>query len=210
VKWSPPAEYFHHVFCDFMNKIGIKIDFEVLKYGFYPKGGGLVKVKVNPSQIKPFSFLTCGKIKSVNVYSIASKHLMKANVADRQVEGFMNVFKKGFNKKILYVESDSPGSCIHANVKYENTKIGVEVLGVKGKPAEKVGEECATKLLNELRYDAPVDERMADQLIPFMVPGSSFRTSKVSNHTKTNIWVCKKFLPYKYEIKRGVIKCMRK
>lgn len=57
VPWSPDIEYFQEVFCRNIKKMGIEIESEILKYGFYPKGGGKVKVKIKP----------CKNLKSLNL-----------------------------------------------------------------------------------------------------------------------------------------------
>src|SRR3990172_3500545 len=55
VAWSPPIEYFQNIYCDYLEKMGILVNSEVIKYGFYPKGGGIVKVEISPLKNgKPF------------------------------------------------------------------------------------------------------------------------------------------------------------
>ncbi len=208
VMWSPPAEYFEKVFSYFMKIIGCNMNFKLHEYGFYPKGGGRISLDIKKSNIKPFEFLERGILQRIEATSIATTQLEKARVSERQLLAFRKEFPAEtiYGKK-KYVESLSAGSNIHANAQYDNTRIGVEMLGEKGLNAENVGRMCAKKLKEELESRAPVDEHMADQLIPFMTPGSKFRTSNITKHTLTNIWVCEQLLNYKYEIKDRVISC---
>ncbi|PIN99871.1 hypothetical protein COT72_03475 [archaeon CG10_big_fil_rev_8_21_14_0_10_43_11] len=210
VAWSPPAEYFEHVFCDFMKNIGCDLQFRLHEYGFYPKGGGHVSLAITKTNLQPFLFVETGALKGIDAHSIATTHLKQADVAKRQLEAF----KKEFTDQTItgtaqYVQSMSAGSNIHAHAYYEHAKIGVEVLGKKGVRAEQVGKQCAQKLHAELASKAPVDEHMADQLIPFMTPGSRFRTSRISLHTKTNLWVCEQLLNYQYVVKGTEIVCKK-
>ena len=56
-------------------------------------------------------------------------------------------------------------------------------------------------LTAEIRSDAPVDMHLADQLLQFMaLCGGKIKTSKITNHTKTNIYTIEKFLGKTFEI----------
>ena len=205
VAWSPPIEYFQNLFCDYVEKFGLLVTSNVEKHGFYPEGGGIVKVEINPiKNSKPIFLTSRGKLFDIKVWSIASLNLAKAEVADRQIEGFEKALLisdakvKGFAD---YVKSDSAGSSIYAHALFENCKLGVSSLGEEHKPAEKVGEEAARDLLREVNSGACVDKHMADQLIPFLgLFGGSFITSEITDHTKTNIWVTEQFVKRKFKI----------
>ena len=213
VKWSPPIEYFKHVFCWVLEKLGMDIDTKIIKYGFYPKGGGKVKVTIFPSTLKPKNFLKKGQFIKTNLYSIASNDLKKSKVAERQTK---KVKIKNLRKNIKYVNTESTGSAISVHSNYINSRLAGNALGEKGKPAESVGKKALTNLKKETNSKACLDKHMADQIIPYMglaVKNSdkkmAFTTSKITNHTKTNIWVTEKFLPVKFKIKENEIKCKK-
>jgi len=63
-------------------------------------------------------------------------------------------------------------------------------------------------LIEEIEFGAPVDEYLADNLIPYLgVFGGRMKCAKISKHTKTNIYTCEKFLEKKFEIDDNVISC---
>ncbi len=88
---------------------------------------------------------------------------------------------------------------------------GDALLDVK-KSSEDVAKEAAQELLGEIKSEAACDEHLCDQLIQFMalLPASIVKTSKVSEHTKTNIHVAEKFLDVKFNIEGEVIKVEKK
>jgi RNA 3'-terminal phosphate cyclase len=136
-------------------------------------------------------------------------NLAKAEVADRQIEGFEKALLisdtkvKGFAD---YIKSDSTGSSIYAHALFENCKLGVSSLGEEHKTAEKVGEEAAHDLLREVNSGACVDKHMADQLIPFLgLFGGSLITSEITDHTKTNIFITEKFVKRKFKVEDNKI-----
>jgi len=81
-------------------------------------------------------------------------------------------------------------------------RLGADALGERGKKAELVGEEAAKTLTAEIRSNAPVDMHLADQILPIMalVSKSKIKTSKITNHTKTNIYTIEKFLGKAFSI----------
>jgi RNA 3'-phosphate cyclase len=206
VHWSPNMFYFQHVFCDFLKKMGSEIDVEILKHGFYPRGGGKVRVAFSPiEKLKPLNLVERGKFLGVDAWSVASENLKKARVAERQIEGLEEKLERSLeNKNIVYANSLSPGSSLHTNAHYENCKIGAGSLGKRGKPAERVGEEAAEELKKSIESKATLDKYMADQILPFFALAGEGKVivEKITEHCLTNIFVIEKFLPVKFEVEK--------
>jgi len=202
VKWSPTLDYFEHVFCSYMKQMGLEINLQVDQRGFYPKGAGKTRVVVTPWKNKiPFNHIKQGQLKRIDVFSIASEELRKAKVAERQIKGFEDALHKDLHnffedKEVHYVKTLSIGSTIHAHVHLKHGKLGIATIGERGVSAEKIGQDGGEKLLAEIESGATVDHRMADQILPFLAfTGGKFKTSRISNHFKTNAWVIQQFLP---------------
>ena len=222
VSWSPTIDYFRHVFCDFMKKVGVNVQVDILKYGFYPKGGGQVRVEIQPSEVTPIRLVEREELSRIDVWSVASETLKAKNVADRQVDGVKKLLKltPESNIHIDYADSLSPGSSVYVHAHYLNCKLGASAIGERSKKAEAVGEEAARELEPQMRTAACVDKHMADQILPYMALAAEKGRSEVSvaeitNHCLTNIWVIEKFLPVKFEIvekkgEPGIIRCEQK
>jgi RNA 3'-terminal phosphate cyclase (ATP)/RNA 3'-terminal phosphate cyclase (GTP) len=204
VKWSPTTGYFRHVFSEYMKRMGIRLESETASYGYVPKGGGKIKVKVNPAnKIKPINIMERGKHIVTEAWSNASRELIKPGVCERQTKGaerWTDLNKR--NSK--YVPSASTGSSITIAASFENSWIGASALGERGKSAELVGEEAGKALKKELESKSTVDSHMADQILPYMALAdgkSTIIAPALTDHVKTNIWVIEKFLPVKFNIK---------
>jgi len=203
VKWSPNIEYFQEVFCRNVEKMGIEIESEIIKYGFYPKGGGKIKVKIKPcKKLKPLNLIERGNVNRYDIRSIVSKSLEKARVAERQIEGAKKIIPKFDCEYFEYVDAFSPGSTAHIHAHCDNSVLGSTVYGELGKPAEKIGEEVARNIMKQINSNSCLDEHMADQLLIYMALAGKSKVSvaEITNHCKTNIWVIEKFLPTKFEI----------
>jgi RNA 3'-terminal phosphate cyclase len=81
--------------------------------------------------------------------------------------------------------------------------LGSTVLGEKGISAEAIGETATYQLIKEITSGATIDQYAIDQLLPYFVlapKGSTCLTREISNHTKTNMWLIKKFFNVDFEV----------
>ncbi len=234
-KWSMPVDYLINVLLPQVRKYA---DYEasIDKRGYYPKGGGRFVLKLKPkyvlSEFKKFddfvqtlrdetqiNLVEQGQLVAIKGVSHASKDLMRANVAERQAKAVKYMLKKktDITLSIEYSDTFSTGSgvvlwAIFLKEKQLNQKnpviLGADSLGEKRKKAEKVGEEAANRLINQIDSKAAVDKYMADQILPFLALSSGkIYSSEISDHAKTNMYVIKKFLDVNFDIKKGVISC---
>jgi RNA 3'-phosphate cyclase len=201
-KWAPSVVYLENVFLPTVKKFDFNAEIKIIKHGFYPKGGALVKTKIFPSELHGYEIKR--EIEKIKGLSIASKNLEKAKVSERQKNKAVEILKN-FQVEISpkYVETFSAGSAIE--LWSMPTRLGASCLGEIGLKAEKVGELASKGLLEELNSNASVDKHLADQLIPFMASSkgkSSYLVRELTNHAKTNIWVTEKFIERKFKVKK--------
>jgi len=48
VPWSPPFHYLNYIVIPILERMGLKIRLWIEKWGWYPIGGGIVHVRINP------------------------------------------------------------------------------------------------------------------------------------------------------------------
>ena len=215
VPFSPTIDYFKHVFCSLLRMHGVSITVEIIRQGFYPKGGGEVLVRITPSVLDPIRLRDRGEVKETIVWAVASDHLKTSRVAERMLKPFSDS-RLGEELVCAYVDTSSPGCFITACADYERTHIGVSSLGRRGKPAEVVGSEAAEYLRSTLNTNASVDEWMVDQLIPFMALAthrtgetSEIKIPLLTKHAQTNMWVVQKFLGVSFRIEEDLLTCVK-
>ncbi len=211
--FAPPALEIKEVFLKYLEKFGIELEFEILKEGFYPKGGGKIKFRVQPvKKLKVCFFGERGEYRSANIFAVASEELKKAEVAKRLIKGFKVNFQVLENLKEVeeYVKSLSEGCYIHANVEYESAKLAYTLLGERGKKSEDLGKECAEKLLKIKESDAVVDHFTGDQLLIYLALAGwgSLCTDDITEHCRTNSGVIEKFLPVQFKVNKKNIECV--
>ena len=209
--FSPTIDHFQYIFLKILEKMGAKVEINILERGYYPEGGANIEVTIYPSKLKNFNLTERGKLQKILVISGVSEFLKNKKVAERQLAGVREILGKlklPIEEKVEYYPTPCPGSQICLVAEFENTVIGTDNLGKLGKRAEDVGKEAALELLKEQKSQACLDKHLANQILPYLAltkGKSSVTVSEVTNHCKTNIWVIEKFLNGKFETKGNLI-----
>lgn len=217
-KWQAPVEYFQNVLLPHLQRMAGKIDFKILKRGYYPKGGGMVELAVNPKEMEnvvKVNLISAGDLVQIKGVSYAEKSLEKALVAERQAKSarkLLGKYEVPINIAKEYGESLSVGTgivlwAVYAGEDHLNpVRLGGSGFGERGKRAEIVGEEAASVLMKEIDAGVPVDKHLSDQLIPLLgLVGGKMKVAEVTNHAKSNIYAVEKFLDMKFEVKDNLI-----
>ncbi len=203
-KWAVPVAYLQNVLSPLLRQMGYRFTIDILREGFYPKGGAEVEVRTSQAVLRPIEILEKGKIVSVRGFSVASESLRKKSVAERQAQSASKVLSEYFKIapriEIQYSPSLCPGSGIQLWLQTEHSLLGSSSLGELGKKAEEVGREAAEGLISEYKGGA-VDSHAADQLLPYLaLAGGKIRVNQISEHCRTNAFVIQKFLPVEFRI----------
>jgi RNA 3'-terminal phosphate cyclase (ATP) len=208
VKSSPTIDYVRHVVADAYRNIGIKFSSDVLKRGYYPKGGGIVRSTIDPCKAPgTIDLLTCRNLEP-RIISVCSQ--LPRHVAERQVtSALLALEKKGMrcqNYAASLETSLSPGTSILVwSTSDFGTFIGGDSIGELGKRAEAVGTEAAERYLESSLGQVPVDAFLADMLVlPLALARgkSKYRIAKMTEHLRTNLQVASQIAGCKYGIEQ--------
>ena len=192
VSWSPSIDYLRFVTLEALKEMGADVDVQVLRRGYYPKGGGKVVIEVRGRELrgKAFRESECREIVGISHCSNLPKH-----VAERQAKSAGEFLEsRGYITNIA-VETQkgfSTGSGITLFCGYK----GSVSLGEKGKPAEKVGMEAGMEIFRELNSDGAFDRHLADQIMVFgfLAHGkTSYTTTAITDHALSNSHVINSF-----------------
>jgi RNA 3'-terminal phosphate cyclase (ATP) len=201
VPWSPTVDYVRIVELPVLQLMGYRATLTVHQRGHYPKGGGRVTMLINPPRIlRAVNLVERGVLTGANGISHCVK--LPSHVAQRQAAAAKEKLGvRGIREVNIIIESYpstqdphlGPGSGIALAMKFANGPIiGADSIGEKGKPAERVGDEAASKLLKEFDSKAALDRHMGDIIIPYMAVAegrSEIEVSAITTHTLTNIKV---------------------
>ena len=219
VNWSPPIDYLRHVTLPALALAGCGVEIEVLRRGYYPRGGGQIRAVITPSRISGVDF---ERMDANTVYGCSHASRLPEHVTKRQRDAAATRLEAhGYAADIVTERKPAAPKGSKGHKGSENGKgsrggsgstgsgitlwcglMGGSALGERRKPAEVVGSDAADSIIKELDSGASVDVYLADQLIPYMaiVRSGSFTVRELSLHTKTNIRVCEQFTDAKFEI----------
>jgi RNA 3'-terminal phosphate cyclase (ATP) len=209
VRWSPTFDYIRYVMKAAYRVLGINFDLSVLKRGYYPPGGGIVRASIEPcNKLNALDMTSAPKVepKMVSVCSMLPKH-----VAERQIAAALAKLQKENVKCNSYSasleQSYSPGSSIliYSASDY-GPFIGGDSIGERGKRAEEVGAEAAEKFLEPYLSNAPIDPHLADMLVlPLSLAEgrSKFVVNRASQHLSTNLYIASKIVDCTYNISKS-------
>lgn len=212
-KWAPSLNYLQEVTYKIFNKSGMKIDLEILKHGFYPKGGARVKCSIFPSEnpLTPINLTELGNVNLIQGDIIITNQLKRSreNIGTRIRKSIQQQIRSKLkfetNIRIHWVESTSPGvglslwSCSDTGAIISTGTM----LGERNIRSEELGKTAADEIIKYIENDIPVDNYLSDQLIPLMAyikEPSKMKVLQLTNHTKTNLELVKLFTRKDYRV----------
>jgi RNA 3'-terminal phosphate cyclase (ATP) len=178
--------------------MGLRISVQMVRPGFYPRGGGHVEARIEPCPgLKGLELLERGPIKLSGFSAVAG---LPENIAVRQARRATTTLRQrhGLEAQIA-TETWTGGPGTVLGVLVETTPVPVLLfgLGERGKPAEKVADEALDQVGAFLNVSAAVDAHSADQLLlPLALAAgpSDFTVAEVTQHLLTNAAIVRQFV----------------
>jgi RNA 3'-phosphate cyclase len=205
--WAPTFEYLRSVLLPTLGKIGVHVEAELVSRGFYPRGGGEVRVRTQPAgRIRPIALRDRGELH--RAWGVSYSSNLPEHIAQRMAHACRDRLRRqGLTSQEFEIDttrrSASPGCGIIAFVEFGCAIIAGDALGERGKPAEKVGIEAAEALLREFRSGAPVDTHLGDQLVPWVALAdgeSTYVAARRTDHLVSGIAVAEQVIGAKFAL----------
>lgn len=197
---APSVHFLRAAFLPQLNRMGPKVDLELLRHGFYPAGGGRVRASVSPcDRLSPIDLTETTEITGVR--ATASIAGLPGTIAKRELAVLGE--KLGWPEECLHIEQlpegVGPGNVVSADVIRGDVTEVFTGFGERGVSAEKVARGTAKDVRSYLAAGVPVWRHLADQLmLPLALAGGGcFTTGPLSGHSITNAGVIEAFLDLK-------------
>lgn len=209
VRQAPPIDYFAHVLLPLLAKLGVGARIEVVKRGYYPRGGGEVHLEVFPCTLRPYSFDERGELVRIDGRVHVSN--LPEHIAARMRNAFvtrMSSIRSAPLDLPVSVLDDSratgTGGAIVVWAQSQHSLLGAARCAERGVPAESLGSAVAEELTADLASGATLDQHASDQVLVFLAlaGGGSFCTRAISSHARTAMWLIEQFLPVRFDIER--------
>jgi len=197
VLWSPTMNYTNYVLKEAYSRIGITFDLKITKRGYFPKGGGEIKLEVCPANVKSINF-SKRKIQKLKLKCTFSKipiSVIKENVKNIEEEIKKNNFE--IDVEIKEEEAIDSGASMLIYSIEDNS-----IFGIDGLFDKKIGK-FDLKIEEILDNFFGVDKNLADMLVVPLSLGSDktkFEVSEITKHLETNLFVTSKITGCRYGI----------
>lgn len=197
---APTVHFLQRAFVPVIERMGSRVEVELVRHGFYPAGGGMIRVRIEPSAtLAPVEILERGR--TTRRLAIATVAGLSGSIARRELAVIAK--RLSWEEDELRIEQlpdgAGPGNVIGIELESEHAADVFTGFGERGVSAEKVAERVAGDVRRYLALDVPVGEHLADQLLlPMAIAGGgAFRTGPLSSHCTTNAQIIERFLPVK-------------
>jgi RNA 3'-terminal phosphate cyclase (ATP) len=193
---APPFDFFDRVFLPSVRRLGPEVAAQLVRAGFYPAGGGCVRVTVRPNGgLTPVDVLDRGEIVNRTVRVLLAN--LPRHIAERELATVLKLMNWAESAgTIVSVDAAGPGNALLVEIESEHAREIVTTFGETGTPAEAVAHRAVTEVRRYIAAGVPVGCYLADQLMLLwaLAGGGSFRTTTLSRHARTNAEVIRKFV----------------
>jgi RNA 3'-terminal phosphate cyclase (ATP) len=199
---APPYDFIAKTFVPLLNRMGARVQTELLTPGFYPAGGGVMKVTIeHPSDLRALNLKQRGQPRGRAARVLIAN--LPRNIAERELAVIAEkLLWEPVCMKIEMVSSRGPGNVVLVEVESEHLTEVFTGFGERGVRAETVAENVVQETRRYLVSEAAVGEHLADQLLLPMAlaKGGVFTTLPLSRHSQTNIDTIGRFLSTKIRV----------
>lgn len=192
---APSSDFIALSFLPQLRRMGADVELTIERLGFYPAGGGAVRIVVKPTALRPIHLFERGATLGIEAHALVLG--LPEKIALRELTEVADRLQ--LRRGQLHVDARQQrggiGNALHLIARYEHVEEVVTSLGERGLSSEAVAAQACHQLQAYLAHDAPVGEHLADQLLlPMLVAGGgSFVTSTPSAHLLSNAAVIEAF-----------------
>ncbi len=209
-RWAPPFEFLEGALLPVLNRMGHRVQARLERHGFYPAGGGRIRVDIAPARAPtPLRLESRGEVRSRTAAILLSK--LPFDIAERELTAIRDAlgWEVGPTNVQTLHNALSPGNCVTLRLECEHVTEVFCALGELGKPASAVAAEATDAAREYLAAAAPVGRHLADQLmVPLAIAAAqgagecSFLSLPFTPHSSTNSAVVGEFLGQEPSVER--------
>lgn len=201
VRAAPALDYLRHVLLPMLAQMGAEVQLTLRRRGYYPRGGGLVEVVVQPRALKGLRLETAGPVKQI--HGIAHVSNLPAHIAARMrqtaVRLLADIAPVEIAQQILgRDQAIGQGGAIVLWARTDHALLGSSEVAQRGVPAERIAGTAVQALREDIVCGATLDLHASDQVLIYCALSqgpSCFRARTLSSHAHTTLWLLQQFLP---------------
>lgn len=203
---APPFHFLERSFAALLRKLGVGLELELQRMGFYPAGGGEFGARVQPAaMLVPLDVTARGVL--VEEYAECLAPALPGRVAARELHAVGEAL--GWTREQLRLpvvrQNEGPGNALMVTLRYENVAEVVTAFGEKGVSAERVADLALREVRAYRASEGALGPHLADQwMLPLALAvlqsgrAASFTCTELTGHGSTNMETIAAFLPVRF------------
>jgi RNA 3'-terminal phosphate cyclase (ATP) len=199
---APPYDFIERVYVPLLNRLGAQVRAQLIMAGFFPAGGGKMKVATAPSsEVRSLELTDRGDIRRRSARALVAN--LPRNIAERELAVVEKKLGwKASNMTAEMVSSHGPGNIVLLEVECANVTEVFTGFGERNVRAEIVADRVVTEARRYLAANVAAGAHLADQLLVPMalMKGGVFTSLPLSRHSQTNIDTIAKFISAKIRV----------
>lgn len=202
---APSFDFMQLAFLPLINRMGPRVTARLIQPGFYPAGGGVMQVDIEPvPRLMPLRLPERGPVMAQTATALVSS--LPLHIAHREIHVIgreLGLPAEDMQAREI-TSARGPGNVVTVIIRSHHITEVFAGFGMPGIRAETVASRLAERVRRYLDAGVPVGEHLADQLLlPMALAGSSsYLTLSPSLHTTTNIAVLQQFMAREIDCNR--------
>jgi RNA 3'-terminal phosphate cyclase (ATP) len=212
--FAPSFFHFQKVLVPTLWKMGARIELEMVRPGYVPRGRGHIRIRVFPLPgfLNPLLMTAPGPVTRLEGTALAS-HLGKERVAERMAHHGLKILTGNPWKPEIEILEDKTSAQKGAAffLRAETAAgcfLGADRAGKLGRRSETIAEFVAAALMEDIKTEAATDRYLADQLILFAALArgrTNYSIPRPTEHVESNLWLAEKILGAKTRRKENIL-----
>jgi RNA 3'-phosphate cyclase len=200
-------DYLRLVLLPLLATMGVQAELEIVRRGYYPRGGGEVRLVLEPlARLTPFVVHAPGPLAHIEMQAHVA-HL-PAQIAQRMAVAARSALPPGcpVHEQVEVCAPErafGPGGAIVLRALAQRTILGASAVAERGVPAERLGQAAGQSLRRDLDAQATLDVHATDQMLVFLALAdgpSAFRAAELGSHGRTVMWLLETLTPARFDV----------
>lgn len=203
--YAPPYDFLARAYLPLVERLGPAVDARLDRPGFYPAGGGRLRVRVEPAgELGALQLTERGPERGRRARAVVSA--LPRHIAERElsvVHAMLRLRDDAMEVvEIPEEEATGPGNAVMIFLEAAHVTEVFTGFGKRGKPAEEVAREASRRALAHLDAEVPVGPHLADQLLLPLALGAGgvFDMVEPTSHARTHAGVIRRFTGRRIEM----------
>ena len=208
---APPFDFLERAFAPLVRRLGVGLDLQLQRRGFYPAGGGEVLAHITPAALPltPVNVLERGPL--MNGWADALAPGLARNIPYRELETLGQrmgwTFEADQLRQPATRQNEGPGNALIATLEYAHITEVFCQLGERSLSAEQVAKRLVDEVRAYQRSTGALGPHLADQwMLPLALAvwrsgqAACYTCTEVTQHTATNAQTIALGLPVRVQI----------